>query len=1335
MTEAEKILMNLSPEEREAVLTILKEQANSGASQSLADLYSDDYDEIPVDIDTFLESPTYLGNSTNNGTAIYPYWRNAYREIINNDKVECAFSGSIGCGKACSLDSNLVGPNGYFKMRDVKVGDLVAGQDGKFYHVTSIWPQGKIPIYRITFSDHTYVECSIDHLWNIRRTDRESKKQPYPNASYVYETKSVRWLLQQDLKIGRGRVDKKGHKLEQNRFAIPVTLPVQFKNDYDFVIPPYVMGILLADGGLSTDSVEVSIYEEDIKDRVNELLAPIGCYLKLSSPSDKYEGLGDFSINSKTYGYNPVIREIKKLNLNVKSVDKHIPKEYLLSSVENRIELLRGLVDGDGYIEPARYMYSTSSKQLYEDFCFLIYSLGGTVNVTEGKEAYRYLPDGTKKKSEYLNYEFTFHMPKAIRAFHSDKHTQRFGKGTMYHEMEYRFIESIEPAGEAECQCITVDNPESLYLMDNFTVTHNTTAAIYLMSYFVYKLMCLKNIRQYFGLEGNGPVCIAFLNNTIQLSKGVAYDKFMSTVSTSPWFLERGEVRGTVNIRYKPHKNIEFVLGSSADQIIGRDIFCLTGDTKIKTKNGTFTIGSIENKEVYVETVDNNGNITYSDKPCIIKRTKTVAAVRIITLSTKETIRCTYNHKFLMVDMTYKEAKDLKPQDKLFTPTDSKGIEVINVTMAAYDQKIPVYDVINSEPYHNFVVDAGNGTLVVSHNCAIQDEVNFSKGSDIHFEKNKVLETYNACFGRIKNRFTINGKCQGRIFLVSSKKTEYDFLNQYIERKMKSSEDAKNLFVADAKAFEVKPKGSYSGKMFRVAVGGSNLPSKIPTDDETNEDLIHQGYEIYDVPVELKGDFELDINRFIADHLGISVSEVIKFIPYNKVEACYKDIQNPVVMEVLKANLSDDVSIESYFRPQVVPESVYTKPIFIHIDTSGGRGDNCGISGVARMGYVYRNRYSAETGNEETTKQMLYRHVFSLGANADKHTELSFQKVVDFLWYLKYKLHWNIFAVSTDGYMGQFLRQQISAAGFDRVDYVSLDRSPDGYLAFQSILAEERIALIKLNLLESEIVRLERNNISGKIDHPLDGCFTGDTGILMPSGAVLTILELKELYERGIVNYVKSCNEDTLDEELNEISKVFFTKKSIIAKIALSNGSVIRCTPDHRFLLKDGTYKKAQYLKPSDDLMSVYQGEVFVDRVVITDKMGDVYDISVNGTPNFALAAGVYAHNSKDIADSLAGALYNSILHEKDIPEAMDDLLETAADVNTPTPSPIKYKIQEQSTVTAEDVNKILEDLKANNSHLNQKNANIIARRQAFLDSQTDEVKENYEDMDDGFLI
>ena len=1292
LNEINKILESLSPEERAAVMTILKEQALTGNSTDLQQLYNADYEEIPVDIDTFLESPDYLGRSTDNGKAIYPYWRDAYRKIIAEDKIECALGGSIGCGKAACLDSYLVGPNGYFKMKDVKVGDLVAGQDGKFYHVTSIWPQGKIPVYKITFSDHTSVRCSIDHLWNVRRTDRPSKKQPYPNPSYVYETKSVRWLLQQDLKIGRGRVDKHGHKLEQNKFAIPCTLPVQFNNGIELPLDPYLLGILIADGGLSGSNVDISIYEQDIKDKVSCICDKYGCELILEKESETHKELGDFRIVGKTRGSNPILKAIKQLSLNVKSVEKHIPKEYLLSTVENRLELLRGMFDGDGYVERGRYMYSTSSKQLYDDFCFLIYSLGGTVNVTEGKEAYRYVDNGNKIKSSYLNYEFTFHLPKALKVFSSKKHTKRFGKGSPFHEMEYRFIESIEPDGEEECQCITVDNPESLYLMDNFTVTHNTTAAVYLMIYFVYRLMCLRNIRQYYGLEGNGPISICFLNNTIQLSKGVAYDKFMSTVANSPWFLDRGEVRGTVNIRYKPKKNIEFILGSSADQIIGRDIFCLAGETQILTEHGVKTLFELSNTGPVRVYTYNNGESILSKNWCEVKQTKKAVELIHITLEDGTIIRCTPEHRFvcgqiyISANLLYLQVHALEGKRfPYLTTPEGNYLHIKNVEYVVYDTPQPVYDVINVLPYHNFIVKTAS-SAIISHNCAILDEVNFNKSSDIQLEKMKVLETYNACFGRIKNRFTVNGRCQGRIFLVSSKKTEYDFLNQYIEKKMQSVEDAKNLFVADAKAFEVKPKGSYSGRMFRVAVGGSNLPSKIPTDDEATEDLIHQGYEVHEVPVELRGDFELDINRFIADHLGISVSEVIKFMPYNKIEACYKDIQNPFSNEVIYANLSDSIPIKQYFMPNVVPEAIYYKPIFIHLDTSGGKGDKCGISAVACMGYVHRNRYSEETGNEETTKQMLYRHVFSVALDAVKSSEISFQKIVDFLWYLKFECGWNIKAVSTDGYMGQFLRQQISASGFDEVNYVSLDRSPDGYLALQSIFAENRIALIKLKLLETELVRLERNNVTGKIDHPpIDGCFTGDTKIALTDGRKLSILELLQEQLQGKLNYVYTCNEATHKIEPQRIVNVFRTKRSRVIRITLDNNCSFKCTPDHRIMLKDGSYKPASSLKYADAIMSTYGRFGHIAMIETVDEEYDVYDLTIENTPNFALAAGIFVHNSKDVADSLAGAIYNSLKHEDKLQLGNDDLVEMTLTSNVRNYTPSKEDIEESISETKQE--------------------------------------------------
>lgn len=713
-----------------------------------------------------------------------------------------------------------------------------------------------------------------------------------------------------------------------------------------------------------------------------------------------------------------------------------------------------------------------------------------------------------------------------------------------------------------------------------------TTAAIYLMCYFFYKLMCLKDIRNYFGLEGNGPVCIAFLNNTIELSKGVAYDKFMSTISTSPWFLERGEVRGTVNLRYKPKKNIEFVLGSSSDQIIGRDIF-----------------------------------------------------------------------------------------------------------------------------------------------CGILDEVNFSKGADPSLVKNKVLETYNACFGRIKNRFTINGRCQGRIFLVSSRKTEYDFLNQYIAKKQASVEDAKNLYVADAKAFEVKPKGSYSGRMFRVAVGGSNLPSKIPEDSETTEELTHQGYVVYDVPVELRGDFELDINRFIGDHLGIAVSEVTKFISYNMVEKNYKEISNPFGFEVVECNLCDNTPVKSYFDPTKIAPELTEKPIFIHIDTSGGKGDNCGISAVAALGFVHRNRYSEESGDIETTKLMLYRQLFTVGLTAKKTSEISFQKLVDFLWYLKYECGWNVHAVSTDGYMGQFLRQQISAAGFNEVNYVSLDRSPEGYIALQTILAEERISLMKIELLETELVRLERNSMSGKIDHPLDGCFTGDTKVRLTDGRRLSILKIKEALDNGETLYVYTCNERTYEAEPQRIRKAFFTKKAPIVRLTLDDGSVIRCSDNHRFLLSNGNYCDVAHLAVGTGISTLKPltkaiADHFIANIEYTNEVEELYDLEIENTPNFALASGVFVHNSKDLADSLAGAVYNGTLHEDKLTIITSDIVEAVIDINQPAAN--------TPQVSSEYVKEIV------NTVRNESEAEALARRKANYEAYVNRYKAAAEfdrDLDDGFII
>ena len=78
------LLESLSPEEKELALTILEEYSKEGTSEQLNKLLLEDYNEIPVDILTFVDNYEYLGNAWHNSegeSKLYPYWR---EELVKN---------------------------------------------------------------------------------------------------------------------------------------------------------------------------------------------------------------------------------------------------------------------------------------------------------------------------------------------------------------------------------------------------------------------------------------------------------------------------------------------------------------------------------------------------------------------------------------------------------------------------------------------------------------------------------------------------------------------------------------------------------------------------------------------------------------------------------------------------------------------------------------------------------------------------------------------------------------------------------------------------------------------------------------------------------------------------------------------------------------------------------------------------------------------------------------------------------------------------------------------------------------------------------------------------
>jgi DNA gyrase subunit A len=161
------------------------------------------------------------------------------------------------------------------------------------------------------------------------------------------------------------------------------------------------------------------------------------------------------------------------------------------------------------------------------------------------------------------------------------------------------------------------------------------------------------------------------------------------------------------------------------------------------------------------------------------------------------------------------------------------------------------------------------------------------------------------------------------------------------------------------------------------------------------------------------------------------------------------------------------------------------------------------------------------------------------------------------------------------------------------------------------------------------------------------GCFTGDTKVELYNGEQKPFTELVEMAHKGLRAEIF-----TVDPHRNVRIKPLRAPRLVrrndpVVKVTLESGAEIVCTPDHRFMLRDGTYREAQQLKAKDQLMPFSRSAIperlhrtgaFPIPASLTQKVSkvepagraDVYDLTVDLTQNFALAAGVFVHNSID---------------------------------------------------------------------------------------------------------
>ena len=364
-----------------------------------------------------------------------------------------------GGGKSVSISTPVLTTKGWKNAGDITFDDILISRDGLPTKVLGIYPQGKISNYKVTFNDGSETNCCENHLWTV--IDR-NRKHP------IEETLSLKEIMQKGVSYPLSEKRAASGRKAQLRFRIPLVKPVQF-TEKKYIISPYNLGVLIGDGSIGgRDVITLTSPLKDIAIK-EKFTSQLPKEVKLTEYTDESKGhCAYYNIVRSEFAQgrtNVYLDELRRLNLmGCKSLDKFIPDEYKFGSVEQRLELLRGLMDTDGSsADRCKIGFYSNSKQLVKDVVELVQSLGGLAHYTETIRENRKNPE----------YKVTININSC--PFSLER------KAKNWHETKFnRYIAKIEKQENAESVCFRVDNPDSLFVIEHYIVTHNSKIMSYL---------------------------------------------------------------------------------------------------------------------------------------------------------------------------------------------------------------------------------------------------------------------------------------------------------------------------------------------------------------------------------------------------------------------------------------------------------------------------------------------------------------------------------------------------------------------------------------------------------------------------------------------------------------------------------------------------------------------------------------------------------------------------------------------------------------------------------------------------------------------------------------
>lgn len=549
------------------------------------------YKEPPVDIETFIHDPYFLGSIYS--TIIFPLWEKVLKEIYPAPFCKRYNEALLSCATRCFGKGTRVRMyDGSVKnIEDITVGEKVMGPDSKPRTVLQL-ARGRDQMYKITpnrggnsfiCNKHHNLALKVKHGYNdTKESFREMTVDEYIQRYGYYNKRTYMYRPQE---------------------------PLIFSEEISPVIDPYFLGLWLADGRRDRVSISVNNKDVEIFNYLEQLARILGARIVENNIQKNSR-----DVNIIFPSENIILNELKRLGV---YKNKHVPDEVLKYSIKNRQRFLAGYIDGDGTRNCGNVdsiSITTSKDILAEGLINIAKSLGMSCT-----NKVRDRLDKRTNKTYYCNDlllggNSLLDLPVLLER-------KKIINKRKYDWNKFGF--TIEEIGEDNFYGFLLDGDHK-FLLEDYTVVLNSgksTVVVISALYELHLLLCMISPSKTLGLKDSANITFVLLSKDNPTACSQLGEDMHKGLSLSPYF--RDVITNNLSFSALDKKGVQITnnillkAGSTVNVITGTDLIfgCLDEANMPSPKIAAENLTEVRTK-LYTAMVDRR-NATFSKAPAL----------------------------------------------------------------------------------------------------------------------------------------------------------------------------------------------------------------------------------------------------------------------------------------------------------------------------------------------------------------------------------------------------------------------------------------------------------------------------------------------------------------------------------------------------------------------------------------------------------------------------------------------------------------------------------------------------------------------------------------------